>query len=65
MAKKESTRDNGPQRLQLTRNAGGHYAHETFTAEQAKASGIDEKHFQPFTESVTDRAVDAKDVTTR
>ena len=36
------------QHFQLTRNAGGHHAGETFTRKQAEASGIDAGNFQPF-----------------
>lgn len=37
---------------QLTRNAGGHLVGETFTADEAEASGIASEHFRPF-----DRAI--------
>lgn len=38
----------GTKIVQLTRNAGGHYANETFTREQAEATGIDAKLFRAF-----------------
>lgn len=52
--------------LQLTVNAGGHQAGETFTRKQAETSGIDAKHFRAFPEEKrTRRDVQAKNVTKR
>jgi hypothetical protein len=59
MAETQNNTPAAPSILSLRRNIAGRQAGETFTSDQAKATGIDAAEFAPFTGEVTDRAIKA------